>query len=205
MSDTTRAVRFTQYLRSPRLRVTGLCAAIALIAGFMTLTAPAATLAADKVPAPRAVLQLIHKPLTDKMLPAPGQPLTLALELVGTREISLPVRLVAVRDGRLLPVPLLNSYRNNADHPVYEFELAAPLAELSYQFVLPSSATSVISTNRVQVRRPCVPAIDSSTAGNANQSELEKLATEARVLEQEIDAYTSALAAAEVLQKEVAE
>ena len=90
----------------------------------------------------KSAIQIYHKPLTEKTLPAPGQSMTIAAELFGTKEISLPLRLVAVRDGRLLPAPLTNSYRNAADRPVYEFEMPAPMAEISYQFVLPIPATT---------------------------------------------------------------
>jgi len=167
-----------------------------------------AALAADKPSRPS--IQLLHKPVTDKTLPSPGQNLVLSLELSGTRSIALPVRLVAVRDGRVLPVPLQSSYRNGADRPVYEFSLASPLAELTYQFIVVgaganNNSSSALATERFTIRRPCVPSLDFSKAGNANQSELEKLALSARVLEQEIDAYATALSSAELLQKEVAE
>ncbi len=155
-------------------------------------------------PAAKTSLQLAHKALTEKTLPAPGQPLILGVEVLGTREISLPMKIVAVRDGRLLPVPLTNSYRNAAERPVYEFELASPLAELSYQFIVPLSGGGVASSDRFTVRRPCVPSLNASTLGNSKNSELERLAISARVLEQEIDAYTAALNATEALQKEIA-
>ena len=168
---------------------------------------PPSGFAADKQ-ATKTNIQFIHRPLTEKALPAPGQSLTIALELAGTREISLPVSIVAVRDGRMLPVPLSNAYRDANDKPIYEFELASPLAELTYQFLIPGSAVGssgvpALVSDKFTVRRPCIPAFNSSTAGNANHSELDKLAVEARVLEQEIDAYTSALTASEMLQKEV--
>jgi hypothetical protein len=153
----------------------------------------------------KSTLQLAHRPITAATLPSPGQPLILTVEVAGSREISLPIRIVAVRDGRLIPIPLNTSYRNAADRPVYEFQIPSPLAELSYQFVLPLKADTVIATQRYSVRRPCIPALDTTTAGNANQSELEKMAVAARVLEQEIEAYSAALSAAEQLQREVNE
>lgn len=181
------------------LRLSGIFVlSVSVLAGF-----PSRSLAID--PANQRVsLQLLHKPLTEKTLPAPGQPLTLAVEVTGTREISLPMRIVAVRDGRLLPVPLSSSYRNASERPVYEFELASPLAELTYQFIVPLSGGAVASSDRFNIRRPCVPALNASTVGNVKNSELEKLAISARVLEQEIDAYTAALNATDALSKEIA-
>lgn len=92
-------------------------------------------------------------------LPFPGQTITLEAEVSNTRDFRLPVRLLAVRDGKFYEIAAPSGLLAASDHPQYKVEIPAPVAELVYQFVLMSPDGSVASSQRVSLRRKCIPNI----------------------------------------------
>lgn len=128
-------------------------------------------------------------------LPLPGKSLTLRTYISGSREIDLPVKLIAELDGRAVT---LNTYgsRDDKDRIVYSAEIFAPHAELNYQFVLISSDGTVSTSKRYLARRPCLPDMtlvgeDELQKTNESQNAVKLLGT-AKRLERDNDLYTTA-------------
>jgi hypothetical protein len=103
----------------------------------------------------RIVMQ--HLPTEANDLPSPGDPLIVSVVVNNTKSVDLPLRALFVIDGNLTPVALKRAYLNRFDEPTYEFELPSPVAEMSYQFVLPQDNAAPITTKRFIVQRECVP------------------------------------------------
>ena len=133
----------------------------------------------------------------------------LVAELQQTRDVDRDVRLLLVRDGRLIDVPLSRSDLTERDHPVYEFQFLAPIAEISYQFFLSDPSGNAVSTPRYTLRRKCVASTQlTDPAVNADAEQSQKIAefmAKSESLEQEIKQYegaTQALVELERLLKE---
>lgn len=131
--------------------------------------------------------------------------MVLSAELQHTRDVDRGVRLLLVRDGRVVDVPILRSYLNEKDRPTYEYKLLAPLAEISYQFFLADASGSAVTTPRYTVRRKCLPSLKlTSTKSDGDSEQGQKaaaLAAKAEALDQEIKQYDSAIAALDELEK----
>ena len=92
-------------------------------------------------------------------LPFPGQTISMSAEVSNTRDFRLPVRLLAVRDGKFYEIAAPSGLLEANDHPQYKVEIPAPVAELIYQFVLILPDGTAATSQRVSVRRDCIPNI----------------------------------------------
>ena len=102
-------------------------------------------------------LRFVGKTLSEKDLPFTGYPLTVSMELEGTRNVSQRLHAVLVRDGRLTSVTLPEGYLNEFDRPQFDVEIPAPETVLSYQFVLEREDGSLLFSDRYSVARACLP------------------------------------------------
>jgi hypothetical protein len=129
--------------------------------------------------------------LDPKKMPYPGKPLVLSAELQNTRDFNLPVRLLAVRDGKLYEVAVPRGVLSVQDRPQYQVSLPAPLAEISYQFIVSLPDGNTASSKRYIARRSCLP--DTVPAEGEIQEDLEgserfnQLLVDNKRLEREID------------------
>jgi len=140
-----------------------------------------------------ATVKVIHDPPQAQDLPYPGRTLELSAQLSGTKEVDLPLRFVAVLDGRLLDLTVANSVWNYQDRPTYTFQLPAPIKELSYQFILLSKEGVVATSPNFRVRRLCLPDLE-VVKGEIDEnrpigSQSIELFVTANKLDQELAAY----------------
>jgi len=130
-------------------------------------------------------------------LPMPGAPFTVKARLSNTKDTERRLRAFVVRDGRVTDVSPMKAYLDEYDQPTYEIQMYAPLAELSYQFVLYNPDGSFSTSQRFSVRRPCIPFIDITKVKlepkNQGEARLEGLIKLSRGLEREIAAYDVAV------------
>ena len=115
--------------------------------------------AAQEKPAERSAITIKAQSIDPTKLPFPGQTLTLNAEVNNTRDFRLPIRLLAMRDGKFYEIAVLSGLLGANDKPQYKVEIPAPIAEIAYQFVLISPDGSAITSQRVSVRRSCIPNI----------------------------------------------
>ena len=114
-----------------------------------------------RAPAPTPPpVSLVVKALSETDLPYPGQPVKLMAGLVNTRSTEGKMVLALTRDGRFSEIPFKPGYLNRDDRPVYEVEMPAPVAEISYQAILHNPDGSFISSQRYVLRRKCIPEVD---------------------------------------------
>lgn len=140
-------------------------------------------------------------------LPMPGAPFVIKAKLSNTKDTERRMRAFIIRDGRVTDVAPLKAYLDAYDQPTYEIQMYAPLAELTYQLILYNPDGTFTSSQRISVRRPCVPFIDLSKIKlepkSQGEARLETLVKLSRGLEREISAYDISLKIIEDLQEKL--
>jgi hypothetical protein len=101
-------------------------------------------------------IELVHRAPDLREQPAGRSWVPIILELHNTKDIDLKVRLVGSRDGRFMDVTLPRGALNAADIPTYQMEVPAPLAAMTYQFVVHQPDGSLITSKRFTMQRACV-------------------------------------------------
>ncbi len=104
-------------------------------------------------------ISFAHQPPTLAELPPPGRSLTLFAYLKNSADASLPVRAIIVKDGRMMMIDPTKVYRNEYDQATFEFKIYAPVAEISYQFVLSNKGGQLITSTNFKLRRTCLPEV----------------------------------------------
>lgn len=180
--------------------------ACAVLAAVSTAAAP---LYADTPAAAKsaAKISFSHLPLPADQLPNPGELMKLEVSLVGTRDSDRNLRGYIVRDGQLTEFVLPEAKYDLRDRPMYSFEINAPLAELSYQFVLDNPDGTYAYSQRYLIRRRCWPQTDlAGTDLDPSLQDLDRLKElygKSMLLERNNRAYDSALKILEQLQQEI--
>ena len=157
-----------------------------------------AAVAESPAQAASSPMVLLHAALTPDQLPAPGKEFKVVFSVQGSRDLSMHVKALAVRDGRLMELQPVKSYLSENDNAAYEFSFYAPLAEISYQFIVYLGDESVFS-KRFSIRRSCVPEVDLAPVQNDPEMQItpeEKMLLElkqAKSLEKDLNNYEQAL------------
>ena len=152
-----------------------------------------------EVTSPRS--PLLHRVPQEKELPTPGKVMVLDFSVEGQRDLELRAQALVTRDGKLMIVPVSRVFLNENDQATYEFNVYAPLAEMSYFFVLyPRDGTVPTSSRRYAIRRSCLPNLEltqlTPPQPDKQSGELERmreLLTQARGLEVDLENYENAL------------
>lgn len=100
-----------------------------------------------------------HTPALPKDLPAPGGTVSISVSLAGTKDLNQPLKAYIVRDGQVTELVDREATFDQNDQPSYQFSFTAPLAELTYQFVLFQKGGTPKASDRFSIRRPCLPAV----------------------------------------------
>lgn len=101
-------------------------------------------------------LQLGHRQPDMAKIALPGSPMQLTVELVNSRDIEAKVRLVGSRDGRFMDIAFPLGSLNKLDHAEFSLSLPAPLAAMTYQFVIHQPDGSLSTSARYLIKRPCI-------------------------------------------------
>lgn len=119
-----------------------------------------AVMTASPAQADAGKITITHIPPQAQYLPHPSRIMELTAHLDGSKETNLPLRLVAVLDGRLLDTIAIESVWDYQDKPTYSFQLPAPQEEISYQFILLQNQEVITVSPRYRVRRTCKPDLE---------------------------------------------
>jgi hypothetical protein len=125
----------------------------------------------------KARVDIIHDPLLATELPAPGTPFQLKVKLTNTRDTDRHLSARISLDGRMHEVAPSKVFLDEYDQPTYEIDLFAPLADISYQFLLHNPDKSTALSDRYHMRRSCIPRVDTSGLDIEKARGEEKLAT----------------------------
>ena len=149
---------------------------------------------------------IYHHTPTGTEIPNPGAVMTLKFEVTDSRDLERPVRLMLVRDGRMIEIPLSQSYLDERDHPTFEFQVNAPIADIYYQlYVYDKKGGNPIVSSPYGFRRPCLPQIDLVDAKLdpklAPIDQVRNSYAQSQVLGQEVEEYQKALHTLQDLQE----
>lgn len=145
--------------------------------------------------APCFAISLEAAPMRGDRLPLPGAALRVKVFISGSRDIELPVKLLAELDGRSITIDTVGS-RDEKDRVVYSADIFAPKVELNYQFLLAESDGTISVSKRLLARRPCVPNVelvpDSELQKMNDSQNAAKLLSLAQRLERDNNLYANA-------------
>lgn len=131
----------------------------ALLCAVIVAAATRPVSAADTEPAPAAApqkLQVGHRQPEVAKIPLPGSPMQLTVELVNSRDVEAKIRLVGSRDGRFMDIAFPLGSLNKLDHAEFSIAVPAPLAAMTYQFVVHQPDGSLSTSARYLIKRPCI-------------------------------------------------
>ena len=106
---------------------------------------------------PPPVQRIVHWPPSSEDLPYPGSPLVLGMQIANNDMKDKRVRLLAVVDGRLIDLTLIRIETDPHDRINYLTSVYAPIAEMSYRWLVYEADGKVIVSDRYVVKRTCVP------------------------------------------------
>lgn len=134
-------------------------------------------------------IEVVHKPLSTSSLPTAASTMPIIIELRNTKSTDRKIRLIGTRDGKLLDIVFPSGTLNMADAATYKLDVPAPIALMSYQFVVHQPDGSLTTTGRYVVKRPCIQTFKVDPAegqkDGAFKREVGTLVSKSRTLEQE--------------------
>lgn len=182
---------------------------MALLAFAFYLFAGVPAHAAKPDKSKKGELTIVHTAPRASELSDPGRDLKLSFSVKGLRKLDLRTKLWLVSDGRMIDAPLQRSYIDEYDRAAFEFATFAPLAEISYQFLIYPEADSAQASQRYSVRRSCLPQVnltaDVPPAGDDTKAEqrMLQLLDQAKGLEKDLSDFERAVGLLQEIKKEL--
>jgi hypothetical protein len=105
---------------------------------------------------PTKPVQVMHRPLEGNAIPQATLPMNIVAELKNSRQTDVTIRVVGSKDGRLIDIVMPKGELNTVDNAEYSLTIPAPVAVMSYQFVIHQPDGSVTTTKRFSIKRPCI-------------------------------------------------
>ena len=100
--------------------------------------------------------EISHRVPEISAVPMAGALMPISVELINTREVEAKVRLVGSRDGRFMDIAFPIGALNKLDQPTYMLEVPAPLAAMTYQFIIHQPDGSLSTSAKYAIKRPCI-------------------------------------------------
>ncbi|NLF24868.1 MAG: hypothetical protein GX589_04325 [Deltaproteobacteria bacterium] len=150
-------------------------------------------------------VEIYHETPEPSEIPPPGEPLSINVQLLGSRDITMKMIAFLAIDGQLTQAPLENRYLNAYDRPEFSLKIHAPQTEMSYQFVLYKPDGKALSSVRYQLRRPCRLNTALSSAEEVAKLQGEERLNSLVVLARNLKLHSSAYAQAITLLQELKE
>jgi hypothetical protein len=144
-------------------------------------------------------LQISHRQPEAAKVPLPGSPMQLTVELVNSRDVEAKIRLVGSRDGRFMDIAFPLGALNKLDHAEFSVSIPAPLAAMTYQFVVHQPDGSLTTSARYLIKRPCIQnfrvEVDKDDPNARVKHELGTLIAKSKTLERDTQNLDAALKA----------
>jgi len=181
----------------PRATVRRQSISLVLLALLLTKSLSAPTPArAQEAPIQQQVI-LRHLPPPGSTIPPVGNVMSLNVELQNTVDITTMIRLVGSKDGRFIDIAFPKGALNNSDRPAFSVEIPAPVAYMTYQFIIHQPDGSMTSTDRYIFKRPCIENFKVDIPDNSGTAEFSRqiasLVAKSRELERDTASLESAL------------
>ncbi len=135
---------------------------------------------------PTIKIQYTHVQPNVDVLPTPGLPLTLTIQMnKEVLTVGMKVRGIITRDGVLTEVQDQEPRFDAMEKVYFDLEIPSPLAEVSYQFVFTDKSGNSVTTRRYQLTRKCIPNVTGGAIIPDGQEQVTK--DDARQLKESAD------------------
>ncbi|MEY4700023.1 MAG: hypothetical protein RL326_210 [Pseudomonadota bacterium] len=129
---------------------------LGVLAVMIALSPSAPDSVAQDSDGPRRIT-LVHRAPLPSTIPPLGSLMQIKVETLNTVDITTTIRLVGAKDGRFIDIAFPKGKLNSADHPMYSIDVPAPIAAMTYQFILHQPDGSITTSEKFIVKRPCIP------------------------------------------------
>jgi len=188
--------------RTRKVPATVLGTAFAALTLFLTSSV---ALAEDA--SPPVILQ--HKPIETHQLPQAGTLIPITVSLTNSSDVDFKIRLVGSRDGRFMDIAFPMGVLNDSDRPTYTINLPAPIAAMTYQFVIHQKSGDLTLTEKYIIKRNCVQnfkvEVPETIPSAAYRKEVATLVAKARSLERDTRNLETAIKLLDTLKKDIPE
>jgi hypothetical protein len=172
----------------------------------LTLLVTTAVALAEDSPPP-VVLQ--HKPIETHQLPQAGTLIPISVSLTNSSDVDFKIRLVGSRDGRFMDIAFPMGALNESDRPTYTINLPAPVAAMTYQFVIHQKSGDLTLTEKYIIKRNCVQnfkvEVPETIPSAEYRKEVATLVAKARSLERDTRNLETATKLLDTLKKDIPE
>ena len=180
--------------------------ALGVLVGVFSLTSTIAFVSAEDVP-PSAILQ--HKPTETHQLPQAGTLMPLSVFIMNSSDVDVKIRLVGSRDGRFMDIAFPMGVLNQTDQPTYTINIPAPVAAMTYQFVVHQKSGDLTLTEKYLIKRNCVQnfkvEVPETIPSAEYRKEIATLVAKARSLERDTRNLDTAIKLLDALKKDIPE
>lgn len=156
---------------------------------------------------PPVILQ--HKPIETHQLPQAGTLIPISVSLANSSDVDFKIRLVGSRDGRFMDIAFPMGVLNESDRPTYTINLPAPVAAMTYQFVIHQKSGDLTLTEKYIIKRNCVQnfkvEVPETIPSAEYRKEVATLVAKARSLERDTRNLETAIKLLENLKKDIPE
>ena len=132
-----------------------------------------------------------------------------SVQLENSSDVDVKIRLVGSRDGRFMDIAFPMGVLNETDRPTYTIQLPAPVAAMTYQFVIHQKSGDLSLTDKFIVKRNCVQnykvEVPESLPSAEFRKEVANLVAKARSLERDTHNLETAIKLIDTLKKDIPE
>lgn len=180
--------------------------ALIIALGSLALVSNSSTARAEDV-TPPVVLQ--HKPMETHQLPQAGTLMPVSVSIANSSDVDVKIRLVGSRDGRFMDIAFPMGVLNETDRPTYTINVPAPVAAISYQFVIHQKSGDLTLTDKYIIKRNCVQnfkvEVPETIPSAEYRKEVATLVAKARSLERDTRNLDTAIKLLDTLKKDIPE
>ena len=181
-------------------------AALGFLVGALSLTSTIPFVSAEDAPL-SVILQ--HKPTETHQLPQAGTLMPLSVFIMNSSDVDVKIRLVGSRDGRFMDIAFPMGVLNETDRPTYTINIPAPVAAMTYQFVVHQKSGELTLTDKYLIKRNCVQnfkvEVPETIPSAEYRKEIATLVAKARSLERDTRNLDTAIKLLDALKKDIPE
>lgn len=140
-------------------------------------------------------IEIVPPELDKGDLSKPGYAISFSAYLINTDNTKIPMKALITLDGKLQTFLPIRVHLNEDDVPEYKFQIPAPVANMSYQFVAYPDKKHTIFSDRFYVSRSCIMNTDYSdnvSDGLTGEDLIAALSTRADALDYKAGLYKHA-------------
>jgi hypothetical protein len=142
-------------------------------------------------------------------LPQAGTLMPVSVSIANSSDVDVKIRLVGSRDGRFMDIAFPMGVLNETDRPTYTINVPAPVAAISYQFVIHQKSGDLTLTDKYIIKRNCVQnfkvEVPETIPSAEYRKEVATLVAKARSLERDTRNLDTAIKLLDTLKKDIPE